>query len=158
MKILEYLVGGHVSGLLNAPVQQYCGSLKATHALLQAITFPSDPLTASSDGQTAFTLALQLDVVQVAPEPPCGATERGKLKPSTRLRSKKSCPLSAAIVNSTRDAGGAAPLPLHVTWPEPQSAVTQVNLPEESVEHCVRAQKRPFQGEGTSRVFFCLGC
>lgn len=60
-------------------------------------------------------------------------------------------------MNSARVAGGAAPLPLQVTWPEPQSAVAQVNLPVESVEHSVRAQKRPDHGVGTVRTSFALG-
>lgn len=49
---------------------------------------------------------------------------------------------------STRVAGGTAPFPLHVTWPEPHSAVAQLNLPEASVEHPVRPQKRPIHGTG----------
>ena len=79
-------MGGHVSGLSYAPVQQYCGSLKAIHALLQAITLPSDPFTCSSAGQAAFTLAGQLEALH-SPVPPCVATETGKLNPSTRLTS-----------------------------------------------------------------------
>ncbi|KAK4834049.1 hypothetical protein QYF36_015949 [Acer negundo] len=59
-------------------------------------------------------------------------------------------------INSLREAGGTAPLPLHVTWPEPQSTVGQVNLPEASVEHCARAQKRPDHGEPTSIDLVCV--
>jgi hypothetical protein len=46
---------------------------------------------------------------------------------------------------STKDAGGIAPAPLHATWPEAQSAVSQVNFPD-FVVHRVRAQNRPFHG------------
>ena len=83
MKVIEYWVGGHVSGVLFGGVQQYCGWLNAKHALLQAITVPSAPLTAKLGSQTAFTLAAQL--VDGQPEPPCGVIESGRLKPSTRL-------------------------------------------------------------------------
>ena len=51
---------------------------------------------------------------------------------------------------STKDAGGTAPAPLHATWPNPQLAVSQVNFPEASVVHFVRAQNRPFHGAWTS--------
>jgi hypothetical protein len=51
---------------------------------------------------------------------------------------------------STKDAGGIAPAPLHATWPEAQSAVSQVNFPEASVVHRVRAQNRPIHGAWTS--------
>lgn len=49
---------------------------------------------------------------------------------------------------STRVAGGIAPLPLHVTWPELHSAVAQENFPSAAVVQPVRAQKRPFHGTG----------
>ena len=84
MKIIEYWLGGHLSGVLYSPVQQNCGWLNAKHALLQAITVPSGPLTAKLGSQTAFTLAAQLVELQPG-EPPCGVTEIGMLKPSTRL-------------------------------------------------------------------------
>lgn len=90
--------------------------MKAKHALLQAMTPPSEPLTYSSLGQTAFTLSVQLTGMQL-PEPSadCGAIETGKLKPSTRLMSKKSFPLLGARVNSARVTGGIPPAPLHGT-------------------------------------------
>lgn len=50
-------------------------------------------------------------------------------------------------MNSTKEAGGTAPFPLHEIWLEVQSAVSQVNLlGDESVEQSVRAQNRPDQG------------
>ncbi|KAB5520105.1 hypothetical protein DKX38_024424 [Salix brachista] len=116
------LLRGHVSAVLYAPVQQYCGWFNAKHALLQAITVPSAPLTAKLASQTAFTLAAQL--VELQPEPPCGVIEIGR-------------------VNSAKEAGGIAPAPLHSMTPEAQSAVAQTNFPDASVEHCVLAQKRP---------------
>lgn len=56
-------------------------------------------------------------------------------------------------MNSARVAGGAAPLPAHSNFPEPQSPVTQENLPDESSLQMVRPQKRPAQPEGAERVF-----
>uniref|UniRef100_A0A6N2MK06 Uncharacterized protein n=1 Tax=Salix viminalis TaxID=40686 RepID=A0A6N2MK06_SALVM len=58
-------------------MNQYCGWLNAKHALLQAITVPSAPVTANFGSQTAFTLAAQL--VDGQPEPPCGVIEIGVL-------------------------------------------------------------------------------
>ena len=52
-------------------------------------------------------------------------------------------------MNSAKDAGGIAPAPLHSMTPEAQSAVAQTNFPEESVEHCVLAHKRPDHVAGT---------
>lgn len=46
-------------------------------------------------------------------------------------------------MNSASEAGGVAPEPAHSSFPEPQSAVAQVNLPVESSEQDVRAHKRP---------------
>ena len=46
--------------------------------------------------------------------------------------------------------GEIAPTPMQPTWPEVQSPVVQVNLPE-SPEHPVRAQILPDQGDGTSK-------
>lgn len=51
-------------------------------------------------------------------------------------------------MNSAKVAGGVAPAPLHSTWPEPQSAVTQEPWPEESKLQPVRPQKRPDQPVG----------
>jgi len=70
LNIFEYFVGGQVSGLLKAPVQQYSGLLKASQALLHATT-PDEPLTRSSFGQMAFTSETHPAVLQL-PEPPCG--------------------------------------------------------------------------------------
>lgn len=113
-------------------------------ALLQAITNPRGLLTAISGGQTGFTLLPQATDLQPL-DPPIGVIETGRLKPSTRLMSKKSWPRFAAIVNSTKVAGGVAPAPLQAIWPEPQSAVAQVNLPF-AAEQRVRAQNRPDHG------------
>jgi hypothetical protein len=44
---------------------------------------------------------------------PCGITEIGRLKPSTRLTSKKSCLLFDARVNSTNVTSAISPAPLH---------------------------------------------
>jgi hypothetical protein len=84
LKVVEYWLAGHLSGVLYSPEQQYCGWLNAKHALLQAITVPSGLLTAKLGSQTAFTSDAQL-VERQPVEPPCGATEIGMLKPSTRL-------------------------------------------------------------------------
>ena len=51
-------------------------------------------------------------------------------------------------MNSARVAGGAAPNPLHSTWPEPQSPVRHDPAPDPSKLHPVRAQKRPDQPVG----------
>jgi uncharacterized membrane protein len=56
LKVIEYWVGGHVSAVLWSPVQQYCGWLNAKHALLQAITVPSEPFTAKLGSQTALII------------------------------------------------------------------------------------------------------
>ncbi|EOY07998.1 Uncharacterized protein TCM_022316 [Theobroma cacao] len=93
------------------------------------------PLTASSDGQTEFTFATQLVVVQ--------ADIIEILSSVTR-------------VNSTRDVGGTAPALLQATWPEPQFVVAQLKLPEE-VEHCVRAQSLPHPWRGNVNGICCLG-
>ncbi|GAB4856564.1 hypothetical protein Ancab_014481, partial [Ancistrocladus abbreviatus] len=55
------------------------------------------------------------------------------------------------LVNSAKVAGGMSPAPLQDTWPEAQSPVAQLNLPEESVEQPVRGQKRPLHDAGASR-------
>lgn len=54
-------------------------------------------------------------------------------------------------MNSARVAGGAAPAPLHSTWPEPQSPVAQEPRPEPSKLQPVRPQKRPDQPVGAWR-------
>lgn len=54
-------------------------------------------------------------------------------------------------MNSARVAGGAAPAPLHSTWPEPQSPVAQVPWPEPSKLQPVRPQNRPDQPVGAWR-------
>uniref|UniRef100_A0A6N2MKD7 Uncharacterized protein n=1 Tax=Salix viminalis TaxID=40686 RepID=A0A6N2MKD7_SALVM len=69
--------GQTVYGHLFVKEKQYCGWLNAKHALLQAITVPSAPVTANFGSQTAFTLAAQL--VDGQPEPPCGVIEIGVL-------------------------------------------------------------------------------
>lgn len=46
-------------------------------------------------------------------------------------------------MNSARVAGGAAPAPLHSSWPEPQSPVEHEPWPEPSKLQPVRPQKRP---------------
>uniref|UniRef100_A0A6N2LCW7 Uncharacterized protein n=1 Tax=Salix viminalis TaxID=40686 RepID=A0A6N2LCW7_SALVM len=46
-------------------------------------------------------------------------------------------------LNSANVAGGAAPVPEHSSFPEPQSPVAQENFPVESSEQYVRPQKRP---------------
>lgn len=51
-------------------------------------------------------------------------------------------------MNSARVAGGAAPAPLHSTWPEPQSAVEQEVDADPSKLHPVRPQHRPDQPVG----------
>lgn len=51
-------------------------------------------------------------------------------------------------VNSARVAGGAAPAPLHSTWPEPQSPVVQEPESDWSKLQPVLAQKRPDQPVG----------
>ncbi|KAL8103714.1 hypothetical protein AgCh_028061 [Apium graveolens] len=56
-----------------------------------------------------------------------------------------------AIVNSTRVAGGMAPVPAHSTVPEPQSAVAQLNLPVASSIYRVRTRILPDQEKGTKR-------
>lgn len=48
--------------------------------------FPIGPFLCSSLGQTLFTFFGQLAVLQ-SPVPPCGFTDMGTLKPSTRLTS-----------------------------------------------------------------------
>ncbi|GER45429.1 UDP-Glycosyltransferase superfamily protein [Striga asiatica] len=62
-----------------------------------------------------------------------------------------SFPPSPPSVNSTREAGGAAPAWRHSTWPDPQSALRQVNL--SAYEHSNRAQNLPDHGEAMSRGF-----
>lgn len=54
-------------------------------------------------------------------------------------------------MNSAKVAGGAAPLPEHSNVPEPQSPVTHVNFPVESVVQNVLPHKRPDQAVGTER-------
>lgn len=51
-------------------------------------------------------------------------------------------------VNSASVAGGAAPAPLHSTWPEPQSPVRHDPEPDSSNVQPVRAQNRPDQPVG----------
>ena len=53
-------------------------------------------------------------------------------------------------MSSTNDAGGITPAPLHVIWPLPQSPVSHVNLPDESVVHCVLPQNLPDHSLGAS--------
>lgn len=60
-------------------------------------------------------------------------------------------------MNSASVAGGIAPAPLHVTWPEAQSAVAHFSFPDGSVVHWVRAHMRPDHGLGTSRVWEAFG-
>lgn len=55
-------------------------------------------------------------------------------------------------MNSARVAGGAAPAPLHSTWPEPQSPVRHDPVPDASNVQPVRAQKRPDQPVGAWKV------
>lgn len=55
-------------------------------------------------------------------------------------------------MNSAKVAGGAAPLPEHSIFPEPQSPVTQEKLPVESKEQRVRPQKRPPQEVGAVMI------
>lgn len=55
-------------------------------------------------------------------------------------------------MNSARVAGGVAPLPLHSTVPEPQSAVTQDPRSSPSKLQPVRPQKRPDQPVGAWKV------
>lgn len=76
---------------------------------------------------------------------PSGLIDTGRLKPSTRLTSKKSFPSAPARVYSARVTGGAPPLPLQGISPDPQSPVRQLNLPELD-EHWDLAQNLPDHG------------
>lgn len=67
MNICEYLVGLHLSGVANTPVQQVSGELNTKHALLHAITLPSVPFIASSGGHIAFKFPGQLGALHPAP-------------------------------------------------------------------------------------------
>nr|GMD96202.1 proline-rich receptor-like protein kinase PERK8 [Ipomoea batatas] len=134
LNICEYDEGLQVSGVPYAPLQQYCGSPKASHALLQATLSPAELVTFSADGQSPFTSTLHPVLVQLSPVPPCGTTSIGSV------------------------AGGAAFPPAHSTWPEPQSPVTHVNFPVESCEQCVLPQNRPPQLDGTLTVLDSPAC
>jgi hypothetical protein len=56
-------------------------------------------------------------------------------------------------LNSANVAGGAAPVPEHSSFPEPQSPVRQENFPVESWEQYVRPHKRPPHEAGAVMVF-----
>nr|GLL28410.1 hypothetical protein ACMD2_25315 [Ipomoea trifida] len=112
------------------------GWLNAKHALLQATPSLSLPLpraTLKSEGHAAFKSTKQPVEAQPPLLPPLATISIGR-------------------VNSAKVAGGIAPLPAHCTFPEPQSPVTQLNLPEESLEQRVLPHTRPDHDLGTERV------
>ncbi|KAL8172001.1 hypothetical protein V2J09_023805 [Rumex salicifolius] len=139
LKIFEYSVGEQVSGVECSPVQQYSGVLNAAQALLQAATPPvAGSVTFSSAGHLSFRSATH-PAYRHWPVPPDGLTPMPTLYPSTRLTS----PPLPPIVNSTSDAGGNPPPPLHFS--PPQSPVVQFPAPVPSKVQPVRGQNLPDQ-------------